>query len=388
MKNLTALIALLFVVNNFAQEQTYSGTIFNDINGNGIQERNEKGIPNVVVSDQITTVVSNNKGNYTLKSTSEFPYLFISQPNGFVGTYFYPKKTTTNFPLKKGTSQRMFSFIHASDTHMDSLNLPRMKRFRQMTDSLNVDFIIVTGDLIRDALRVDPKTANDYYKMYVSEISKFSMPVYSGVGNHEIFGIERDKSLVSSKHPLYGKNMYRSYLGPNYYSFNYGGIHFISIDGVGYQNLYYFGGVDKKQLEWLSADVKHVSKSSPIVTFNHIPFVSPGFSFQNFEHHIFYGPQLLLQNNKLQHRHIVYNFKEVKKRLGTRPYPLALAGHYHAAQEGYLTGSETVFSQTSAITRPDTFVFNGFKVRSGFTLYKVKDAKIVSSTFIPLNLPD
>jgi len=290
-----------------------------------------------------------------------------------------------NFPIRESRSQTQFKFVHASDTHIDSLNLPRMNRFREMVDSIGVDFVIITGDLIRDALRVNVEIAGNYYEMYVKEIEKFRIPVYSGVGNHEIFGIERDKSLVSTDHPLYGKKMFRHYLGPNYYSFNYGGIHFIAIDGVDYQNLYYFGGVDSQQLEWLENDLKYLPPDTPVITFNHIPFMSPGFSFQDFENDIFYGPQLLMQNNKLQHRHIVYNYLEVKNRIGNRPYPLALAGHYHAAQEGFVIGSNTTFAQTSAITRPDQRNYKGFKVRSGFTLYEVNEGKIISSQFIALN---
>ena len=40
-----------------------------------------------------------------------------------------------------------------------------------------------------------------------------------------------------------------------------------------------------------------------------------------------------------------------------------------------------------AITRPDSYTFEDmFEIRSGFTLYEVKDGKVVSSTFVPLNL--
>ncbi|MEP5612528.1 MAG: metallophosphoesterase [Cyclobacteriaceae bacterium] len=364
------------------------GSVYEDKNGNGTQDRNEPGIAGVVVSDQVSTTSTNQKGEFAIASQEEFPYVFISQPTGYVGTYYYKKQETVNFPLHKTSEQEQFTFIHASDTHIDSLNLPRMARFREMADSIKADFIVVSGDLIRDALRVTEDVASNYYEMYVKEISKFKMPVYSGVGNHEIFGIERDKSLVSSKHPLYGKKMYRKYLGPNYYSFNYGGFHFVSIDGVDYQNLYYYGGVDSVQLEWLKNDLSTVPREMPIITFNHIPFMSPGFSFQSFESHIFYGPTLLEQEGNTEHRHIVYNYDKVKTIIGDRPYPLALAGHYHAAQEGAFEGSGTTFRQTSAITRPDTFKFNGFTVRSGFTVYRVKDGQVVSSQFVRLNMPD
>jgi len=370
----------------YSQDFEVNGTVFEDTNGNSIQDKNEKGIANVAVSDQINVVLTDGNGNFVLKTNSEFPYVAVSQPSGYVGSFYYPKTSEVNFPLKKTTEQSHFKFIHASDTHVDSLNLPRMTRFRQMADSIGAAFVLVSGDLVRDALRQTEVTASAYYKLYVQEISKFKMPVYSALGNHEIFGIERDKSLVSEDHPLYGKKMYRSFLGPNYYSFNYGGIHFVSIDDVDYQNLYYFGGVDSLQLQWLEKDLKVIPKSTPVITFNHIPFISPGFSFFDFENNIFYGPSLLKQGDSLYHRHIAYNYKEVRKRIGNYPYPLALSGHYHAAQEGYFVGDDTKFVQTSAITRPDSYEFQEFKIRSGFTLYEVKDGKILASTFVPLNL--
>jgi hypothetical protein len=339
------------------------------------------------VSDQVVTAITNDQGEFTLTSTTDFPYVFITQPTGYIGKYYYPKAATVTFPLAKSKDQKEFTFIHASDTHVDSLNLPRMARFRQMADSIGPAFVIVSGDLIRDALRVNEVTASNYYKMYLKEIGQFNMPVYSGVGNHELFGIERDKSLVSSEHPMYGKKMFRHFLGPNYYSFNYGGLHFVSIDGVDYQNLYYFGGVDSLQLAWLENDLKYLPEGVPVVTFNHIPFVSPGFSFMENDSDPFYGAQFLLQKGVLEHRHIVYNFGEVNRVMGQRPYPLALAGHYHAAMEGSMSGNQTKFAQTSAITRPDSFEHEaGFTVKSGFTVYKVTNGKIVSSEFVPLNL--
>tara|TARA_R110002167_G_scaffold27871_8_gene94573 strand:- start:915 stop:2078 length:1164 start_codon:yes stop_codon:yes gene_type:complete len=380
-------LALITCLKLSAQNIEVKGVVFEDLNGNSIKDKGEHGIPKVAVSDQLTTVLTDKEGEFQLNANADFPYVMISQPTGYIGAYYQQKSPELAFPLQKSGSQNHFKFIHASDTHVDSLNLPRMQRFRQLADSVAADFIIISGDLVRDALRVSETVAAGYYELFVSEIKKFGMPVYNGVGNHEIFGIERDKSLVSSEHPLYGKKMYRKYLGPDYYSFNYGGIHFMSIDAVDYQNLYYYGGIDSLQLDWFSSDIAPIAKDTPIITFNHIPLVSAGFTFQDFGNDVFYGPQLLVQEGSLAHRHIVFNFNALQKRIGNRPYPLALSGHYHAAQESTFIGSHTQFAQTSAITRPDSFRYNGFEIRSGFTLYEVKNGKIISSVFIPLNLP-
>ena len=387
MKHLLILLLVLLVFSAQGQAVEIQGRVFEDRNGNKLLDQEEEGIPKVTVSDQVNTTVTDQDGYFSLTTGGDFPYVFISQPSGYVGVWYYQKVSEVNFPLRKSAPQQHFTFIHASDTHVESVMLPRMNRFRELADSKGAQFIIITGDLIKDALRANEDTAREYFELYVAEIKKFKTPVYSAVGNHDIFGIERDKSLVSTEHPLYGKKMYRHYLGPNYYSFNFGGVHFVAVDGVDYQNLYYFGGVDALQLKWLEADLQPLPSGTPVITFNHIPFVSPGFSFRNFDAHAFYGPILLDQNGTLKHRDIVYNFQKVRDVIGGRPYPLALAGHYHAAQEGSIAGDEMLFAQTSAITGPDPFQYHGLAVRSGFTLYEVKDWKVVSREFIPLDLP-
>ena len=156
------LLATLSSLTLFSQEIEVKGTVFEDTNGNMVQDKNEKGIPNAVVSDQINVAVTDNNGDFVLSSNSEFAYIFVSQPSGYTGTYFYPKASKVSFPLNKVKDQSHFKFIHASDTHVDSLNLPRMSRFRQMADSIGADFVVISGDLIRDALRVNEETASNY----------------------------------------------------------------------------------------------------------------------------------------------------------------------------------------------------------------------------------
>ena len=148
-----------------------------------------------------------------------------------------------------------------------------------------------------------------------------------------------------------------------------------------------------EQWGWVANTAETVSinfnlLNRPVVTFNHIPLVSPGFSFQEFDEDPFYGPSLLTVDGHLRHRHVVSDFDALRQAIGTHPFPLALAGHYHAAQSGTFEQSGTQFRQTSALTRPDRFTFHGFEIRSGFTVYEVDHARIVGSKFVPLNLPD
>ncbi len=111
-----------------------------------------------------------------------------------------------------------------------------------------------------------------YYNLLTGELIKINCPVWPVPGNHENFGIERHLSLVSKDHPLYGRKMYHSYLGPDYYSFNHGGVHFIGLNSLDFEDLFYFGSIDSVQEAWLKKDLAVLPPSTPVVTFQHVPF--------------------------------------------------------------------------------------------------------------------
>ena len=64
--------------------------------------------------------------------------------------------------------------------------MARTQRFRELAESLNPAFVIVTGDLVRDALRVGEAEATGYYELFKREVALFKSPVWTVPGNHEI----------------------------------------------------------------------------------------------------------------------------------------------------------------------------------------------------------
>jgi len=363
--------------------------VFHDSNNNGIKDVNEKGIKNVAVSDQVSVVITNEQGFYRITSTGSYGILFMSVPTGYqLQKAFWQKIDTTkansqiNFALTKAASSSSFTFVQASDTHVSESSLDRMQKFRNITDSVKPDLIIITGDLVRDALRVPEAEASRLYELFLKEINKIHFPVWCAPGNHEIFGIERHLSLVSQKHPLYGKKMYRYYLGPDYYSFNYGGIHFIALNRLEFEDLWYYGRIDSVQLAWLKQDVATLSPATPVVTFQHVPFFSGGFSMMAFEED---GParSLVREQGVLQYRHVVSNAQEVMSVLQNHNYPLALAGHYHFQQKFSFEGFPTRFEQTAAVVGPSEEGI--IKMPSGVTVYHVKDGKIDEGKFVRID---
>ena len=378
---LPALMLVCFISN-----AAVTGRVYIDKNNNGVFDKNEEGAKDVSVSDLTTSVKTNNEGLYQLSIAKQGNFIMISLPSGFTCKNWWSKVSSADavvdFPLTVSVAKSTFTFIHASDTHISEKSLPRMQKLREIVDANKPDFVLVTGDLVKDALRVSEKEATGYYDLYVKEIQKFSVPVWSVPGNHEIFGIERHLSLVGKDHPLYGKKMYHHYLGPNYYSFNYGGIHFVGLDDVDFEDLWYYGHVDSIQFNWLKQDLTNVPSTTPVITFNHIPFFSGGLSTTTFTET---GPGRTLEreNGVLQFRHVVSNAHELVDLISAHPYPIALSGHYHVRQIFWLEteGQKTRFEQTAAVV--EAVKEGNQTMPSGVTLYTVKDGKIDEGRFIP-----
>lgn len=368
-----------------------TGCVFLDKNDNALRDRGEPGIPGVVVSDQIDVVTTDAAGAYRIDSSGGLGIVFISIPNEYSSKIPFWKhierqsdQFQANFPLKKEQKISNFSFIHASDPHLNEETLRRLDKFKAIANTLAPAFILMTGDLVFDAIRVKEAEARGYYELYKKEIERSVIPFWNVPGNHEIFAIERQHSLVSSSHPLYGMKMYRHYLGPDYYSFNFGGVHFIGLNTVDYQDIWYYGHIQKAQLTWLERDLSSIQPGTPVVTFNHIPFFSAFQSILGYMDSV-RSSMLIEINGRTYFRHTVNNANDALSLLKKHNYTLALAGHLHTGEKlSYETsGSSIRFNQSSAILGGQSY--GGMEMISGVTLYRVSDRVIDDGQFIPLD---
>lgn len=385
---LAAILMLLVAVLPQAQVPTpVAGVVFDDANENGRRDAGERGLGGVVVSNQDEVVQTAADGSYTLPSAG-YGVVFVSLPSGFVSVgHFWqtaPSQATSgraDFGLTARPAPDTFSFIHASDTHVSKESVARLQQLRGIVETRRPDFVLVTGDLVRDALRVGEEEARGYYDLYTEETRRFPVPVWSVPGNHENFGIERHLSLVSPSHPLYGKGMYRQRLGPNYYSFTYSGVHFVGLDSVDIADLWYYGHIDPVQLGWLRADLARRPAGTPVVTFNHIPFVSAVEAMDGYRDDG-PAPTLIKVGDRTVFRHVVSNFKDVMPILQTRDWVLALGGHFHTRESiHYASAVRTRFHQAAAVVGPTDNVVPAI---SGVTLYRVKNRVIDDGEFIPM----
>lgn len=365
------------------QASAVDGVVFEDTNGNGTRDPGEPGLAGVVVSNQREVTRAGADGAFQLPTTGT-GVVFASVPDGYVasGAFWRAAGRGLAIGLIMRAAPASFTFLHASDPHTSRESVERLRRVRAIAQAKGVDFVLMTGDLVRDALRVGEAEAAGYYAMYQAEAAAFPMPVWNVPGNHENFGIERQSSLVSASHPLYGKGMYRARLGPTYYSFTRGGLHFVGLDTVDIADLWYYGHVDDGQLAWLKADLAAVPPDVPVVTFNHIPLASAAEMVKGYTDDG-PAPSTLRVGGRTIFRHVVSNLADVTAAIGPRPWPLALAGHNHL-RELLRFGSTltTRFEQTAAVVGGGAGVVPAL---SGVTIYTVTRGRIDDGAFVPLD---
>jgi 3',5'-cyclic AMP phosphodiesterase CpdA len=363
-----------------------TGVVFVDRNNNGSRDAGEPGVAGVSVSDQVSVTATDNDGRFSLAANG-YGYVFVTQPDGYAVRGLYWRRvepgTEVPFPLAPVAALRSFTFVQASDTHISEQNVERTRRLKAMVDSLKPAFVIITGDLIRDALRVPEAEARGYYELLTRELATFTVPVYTVPGNHDIFGIERHLSLVGRNNPVYGKRLHRTVRGPNYYSFNFGGVHFMGLDTVDYDDLAYYGHVDSVQVEWMKKDVARLPAGMRVVTFNHIPLVTAAETIDGMRE-TEPAPTVIRLGGRAYFRHVVQNTEELVELIGDR-LEIALGGHMHRREQlRYETASGSYrFYQTAAITLP-VRGDGRLGIRSGIALYRVTDGHVDDGTFIPL----
>ena len=370
-----------------ARTAEVSGVVFDDVNRNGTQDAEERGIAGVAVSNQDAVVTTDARGAFRFASAGT-GVVFVSTPDGYraVGPFWRPADSARPiaFALVRDPAAAELTFIHASDTHISPASLPRTQRLRVLVDSVAPGLLIITGDLVRDALRVPEAEATGYYELFMKERAAFRTPVFTVPGNHENFGIERDTSHVPATHPLYGRAMYHHYLGPDYYSFTRGGVHFVGLNTVDINDQQYYGHVDSLQLAWLERDLALVPATMPVVTFDHIPFFTTVDGLNGYNDRP-PAPSLITVNGKTAYRHTVSNAGDVLAVLRKHRHVLALGGHMHATEriQYEMTGVKTRFNQVAAVVGNARGA--GLESVSGVTLYRVKNGEIDGGRFIPLD---
>jgi 3',5'-cyclic-AMP phosphodiesterase len=156
-----------------------------------------------------------------------------------------------------------FSFMQISDSHLGFDKPANPNVTATLQDALNnvaampkkPAFMIHTGDITHLSKPAQFDTAAQL--MGGTRLTLHTVP-----GEHDI--LEEDGKSYLNR---FGKGA----KGDGWYSFNDGGIHFIGLVNVVNLQGNGLGALGHEQLEWLEADVKQLTASTPIVVFAHVP---------------------------------------------------------------------------------------------------------------------
>ena len=114
------------------------------------------------------------------------------------------------------------------------------------------ELVIITGDLTHDADSADEHAKRfRLFKQISGKIGGAQVKVVPG---------ENDAALD-------GGDMFREFMGPTHYSFDYRGVHFVALDNVSAGR----PEVGTAQIAWMKSDLARFPKTAPIIVFTHRP---------------------------------------------------------------------------------------------------------------------
>lgn len=311
-----------------AQQYQAKGTVYLDQNENGRRDPGEKGIPGVKVSNGAQVIKTDARGRYAIALPPEST-LFISKPAGYMVPlnevqlpqfyyHYYPNGTpgvaawkwpvieptgplpeNIDFPLLPDKARAIFRAMGFADPQTANDEQLDMLR-KDIIDPLfgnpyDARFGLVAGDVVNDNLAL--------YDRHNRLMAQIGIPIWNVPGNHDL-------NLES---PVYefATQTFKSVFGPDYYSFDYGDVHFLALNNVGYKGKGqgYEGRIDPRQMQWIENDLRDVPTDKLIVIITHIPLIT-------------------YANNRTFPGSInTVNFKELLQILSRFQYVYGMAGH-------------------------------------------------------------
>lgn len=257
----------------------------------GVVYSDGEGVPGVVVSDGVEVTVTDSQGIYYLPSAKQNGFVFISLPGN------YEVAASDNIPqffkrLAGGSTveQHDFSLVQTdnnnhvvlamADWHLANRNDDLTQFSNGFLPDVNATIAAYTsagkkvygvplGDMTWDAYWYENNFRLD---KYLVEMKKINCPMFNVMGNHD-----NDPYIQGDIPP---EKPFRDLIGPTYYSFNLGQVHYVVLDNIQYINTggaqgvigerNYNDYVVASQTSWLAKDLAAITdKSTPLVIFIH-----------------------------------------------------------------------------------------------------------------------
>ena len=195
------------------------------------------GAEGVSVTDGYSVTTTDAQGVYRLKPNKHAVFIYITRPTGHnvQRDWYKPLAAKVDFELNPADmDEDEYVFVHVTDTHVSQnrRSLVGLSRFVREVNALTPQprFVVNSGDLLNlhKALVSSPESGQADFRKYVGIMNHLDMPHYSVSGDHTDSSY-RMKQFPRGDHRC-GKPLYWEHLGPHFFSFEYGRIHFVSVD--------------------------------------------------------------------------------------------------------------------------------------------------------------
>lgn len=250
----------------------------------------------VAVSDGISVALTDSLGRYALDSDKSTGYVFVSTPGGYeppmAGNRPVPHRYFTraaadaeciDFKLRRRADRPhvmiTLADVHLAGRHQDSLQFAR--RIIPQLNATIADYRSRGFDVYCTTL--GDQSWNTYWywagrpeRFTIMEVLPYfdavDAPVYQLPGNHD----HHPDALTDNE----AIALWRNTVGPNYYSYNIGPVHYIALDNIDFRNptgelplaQCYNYAVTPEQMAWLKADLATVPHDTPVHLLAHAPF--------------------------------------------------------------------------------------------------------------------
>lgn len=209
-------LGVALALTSVASAATVEGTVFEDVDGDGVLSQGDVALPGVAVGFETSILVKTDAAGrygFTLPSAG---IVWVRTPDGFIPTPVWRQlaagvDATADLPLRREAITGDASFVHASDTHIgNGVSFSDLHRAFTLVNDIvpRPHFLVITGDLTQG-------NADSEFDELGQLLEDVELPFVPVIGNHDRYD---------------GGTTYRSRLGPPQYCFDSGGMRFIVFD--------------------------------------------------------------------------------------------------------------------------------------------------------------
>lgn len=262
----------------------------------GLVECEGKGVPDVLVSDGVLFSRTDRNGVYNMVSEKAEGDIFIITPSGYhaikngVQPAFWAslqeapgKQERVDFHLVAEPGQEKHIMLFFGDIHLANRYKDRAQ-FSNFTKDVN-EFVRTHPGTPVYAVTLGDMAWDQFWYTNSYDLKSYLADANSGMGGIMIYHTIGNHDHESGKEGDYPKGdfdtvvKYRKIIGPTYYSYNIGSIHYIALDNIKCTNpgdgtRTYTTTVTDDQLKWIRKDLSYVSKDTPVVVTMHAPLMT------------------------------------------------------------------------------------------------------------------